>query len=250
MNGVGSSAGRAFTGGSLRGRGLTGLGLSTGHLWQGVVAGLSDGTGMPGEPGRLLLADANAEASRGLAPVGAAIGTARLCGRRCLGGFGRRARPAPTGSPGCASPPPTARTRPQTARARRAPQRPPHPPTAPDSRRSARPLPQRARPDRRPGHRRDPPRPKHRPHAAVHPGPQPSGATARLPHRATPAAACCTGRRWACPQPPAPQLRAPLDATTDVRQQLQVWGNTLDQDRQAAGQHAPAARTARAAAAA
>ncbi|WP_405655532.1 hypothetical protein OG581_42045 [Streptomyces sp. NBC_01386] len=72
MSGAGGSY---YTSGSLRGHGRTGL--STAGLLQGVLAGATDGTGMPGDPARLL-ADANAEASRGLAPVGAAVLGARL----------------------------------------------------------------------------------------------------------------------------------------------------------------------------
>ncbi|MFI7008864.1 hypothetical protein [Streptomyces sp. NPDC050145] len=74
--GNGASSG-ALGGGSLRGRGLTGLGMGTGSLLQGVGRGLLDGTGMPGDPGRLL-ADANAEVSRGLAPIGLAVAGARI----------------------------------------------------------------------------------------------------------------------------------------------------------------------------
>ncbi|MGP3777045.1 hypothetical protein ACTWJ8_40055 (plasmid) [Streptomyces sp. SDT5-1] len=69
------AGGALVGGGSLRGRGATGLG--TGGLLKGVFGGFTDGTGMPGDPGRLL-ADANAEASRGLAPIGAAVATAGL----------------------------------------------------------------------------------------------------------------------------------------------------------------------------
>ncbi|MFE5690753.1 hypothetical protein ACFQ7Y_47775, partial [Streptomyces sp. NPDC056512] len=72
MSGVGGSY---FAAGSLRGHGRTGLG--TGGLLQGVLGGATDGAGMPGDPARLL-ADANAEASRGLAPIGAAVLGARL----------------------------------------------------------------------------------------------------------------------------------------------------------------------------
>lgn len=72
MSGVGGSY---YTSGSLRGHGRTGL--STAGLLQGVLGGASDGAGMPGDPARLL-ADANAEASRGLAPIGAAVLGARL----------------------------------------------------------------------------------------------------------------------------------------------------------------------------
>lgn len=72
MSGVGGSY---YTAGSLRGHGRTGL--STAGLLQGVLGGATDGAGMPGDPARLL-ADANAEASRGLAPIGAAILGARL----------------------------------------------------------------------------------------------------------------------------------------------------------------------------
>ncbi|MFB8273607.1 hypothetical protein ACFC96_44550 [Streptomyces sp. NPDC055955] len=72
MSGVGGSY---FTSGSLRGHGRTGL--STAGLLQGVLGGATDGAGMPGDPARLL-ADANAEASRGLAPMGAAVLGARL----------------------------------------------------------------------------------------------------------------------------------------------------------------------------
>ncbi|WP_405634334.1 hypothetical protein OHB53_09235 [Streptomyces sp. NBC_00056] len=73
MSGVGG--GGYLAAGSLRGRGRTGL--STAGLVQGVLGGFTDGAGMPGEPARLL-ADANAEASRGLAPIGAAVVGARL----------------------------------------------------------------------------------------------------------------------------------------------------------------------------
>lgn len=73
MSGVGG--GGYLAAGSLRGRGRTGL--STAGLVQGVLGGFTDGSGMPGEPARLL-ADANAEASRGLAPIGAAVVGARL----------------------------------------------------------------------------------------------------------------------------------------------------------------------------
>ncbi|MFF1566903.1 hypothetical protein ACFVY1_25835 [Streptomyces sp. NPDC058293] len=72
MSGPGGSY---FTSGSLRGHGRTGL--STAGLLQGVLGGAADGAGMPGSPARLL-ADANAEASRGLAPIGAAVLGARL----------------------------------------------------------------------------------------------------------------------------------------------------------------------------
>ncbi|MFD7205965.1 hypothetical protein [Streptomyces sp. NPDC059893] len=72
MSGVGGSY---FAAGSLRGHGRTGLG--TGGLLQGALGGATDGAGMPGDPARLL-ADANAEASRGLAPIGAAVLGARL----------------------------------------------------------------------------------------------------------------------------------------------------------------------------
>ncbi|GAA1264405.1 hypothetical protein [Streptomyces aureus] len=72
MSGVGGSY---FTSGSLRGHGRTGL--STAGLLQGVLGGATDGAGMPGDQARLL-ADANAEASRGLAPIGAAVLGARL----------------------------------------------------------------------------------------------------------------------------------------------------------------------------
>ncbi|MFB6677028.1 hypothetical protein ACFCWG_32370 [Streptomyces sp. NPDC056390] len=72
MSGVGGSY---FTSGSLRGHGRTGL--STAGLLQGVLGGATDGAGMPGDPARLL-SDANAEASRGLAPIGAAVLGARL----------------------------------------------------------------------------------------------------------------------------------------------------------------------------
>lgn len=57
-----------------RGQGSTGL--SKAGLRQGVLGGLTDGAGMPGEPARLL-SDTNAEASRGLAPIGAAVLGAR-----------------------------------------------------------------------------------------------------------------------------------------------------------------------------
>ncbi|MFB7419772.1 hypothetical protein ACFC1L_34790 [Streptomyces sp. NPDC056210] len=72
MSGAGGSY---YTAGSLRGHGRTGL--STAGLLQGVLGGATDGAGMPGSPARLL-ADANAEASRGLAPIGAAVLGARL----------------------------------------------------------------------------------------------------------------------------------------------------------------------------
>ncbi|MFH8737589.1 hypothetical protein [Streptomyces sp. NPDC017964] len=72
MSGVGGSY---YTAGSLRGHGRTGL--STSGLLQGVLGGATDGAGMPGDPARLL-ADADAEASRGLAPIGAAVLGARL----------------------------------------------------------------------------------------------------------------------------------------------------------------------------
>ena len=71
----GAGGGGYLTAGSLRGRGRTGLG--TAGLLHGVLGGLTDGAGMPGDPARLL-ADANAEASRGLAPLGAAVVGARL----------------------------------------------------------------------------------------------------------------------------------------------------------------------------
>ncbi|MER5951205.1 hypothetical protein ABT127_34725 [Streptomyces sp. NPDC001904] len=74
--GPGGSGGGVLAG-SLSGRGATGLGMSSGNLFQNVVQGLSDGTGMPGDPGRLM-ADASAEASRGLAPLGAAVLGARI----------------------------------------------------------------------------------------------------------------------------------------------------------------------------
>jgi hypothetical protein len=76
LGGSGSS-GMALVGGSLRGRGLTGLGMGTGSLLQGVGRGLTDGAGMLGDP-RRLLADANAEASRGLAPIGLAVAGAGI----------------------------------------------------------------------------------------------------------------------------------------------------------------------------
>ncbi|MFD7780502.1 hypothetical protein [Streptomyces sp. NPDC059753] len=72
MSGAG---GNYYTSGSLRGHGRTGL--STAGLLQGVLGGATDGAGMPGSPARLL-ADANAETARGLAPIGAAILGARL----------------------------------------------------------------------------------------------------------------------------------------------------------------------------
>lgn len=72
MSGAGGSY---YTSGSLRGHGRTGL--STAGLLQGVLGGATDGAGMPGDPARLL-ADANAETARGLAPIGAAILGARL----------------------------------------------------------------------------------------------------------------------------------------------------------------------------
>ncbi|MGW6144278.1 hypothetical protein [Streptomyces sp. NPDC055140] len=72
MSGVGGSY---YTSRSLRGHDRTGL--STAGLLQGVLGGATDGAGMPGDPARLLT-DANAEASRGLAPIGAAVLGARL----------------------------------------------------------------------------------------------------------------------------------------------------------------------------
>ncbi|MCQ4214752.1 hypothetical protein, partial [Streptomyces longispororuber] len=79
MNLGGAGPGRMLSGASLRGRGATGLGLGTAGLTQGVMHGLTDATGIPADPGRLL-ADANAEASRGLAPIGATVAGARLMG--------------------------------------------------------------------------------------------------------------------------------------------------------------------------
>lgn len=81
---IGSGATGGLMGGSLRGRGATGLGLGTSGLFQGVMGGLTDGTGMPGDPARLL-GDASAEASRGLAPVGAALLGARLAAGGAFG---------------------------------------------------------------------------------------------------------------------------------------------------------------------
>ncbi|NEB75967.1 hypothetical protein G3I40_12145, partial [Streptomyces sp. SID14478] len=81
---IGSGAGGYLTTGSLRGRGATGLGLGTAGLLQGVLGGLSDGTGIPGDPARLL-ADANAEASRGLAPLGLAVAGGRLAAGAAFG---------------------------------------------------------------------------------------------------------------------------------------------------------------------
>ncbi|WP_338704326.1 hypothetical protein V2W30_41155 (plasmid) [Streptomyces sp. Q6] len=77
-------AGGYLATGSLRGRGATGLGLTTSSLMQGVHGGLTDGAGMPGDP-RRLLADANAEASRGLAPFGLAVAGGRLAAGAAFG---------------------------------------------------------------------------------------------------------------------------------------------------------------------
>ncbi|MFE6955500.1 hypothetical protein [Streptomyces sp. NPDC057696] len=71
------NGGAQLAAGSLRGRGITGLGLGTHGLLQGVIGGFTVGAGIPGDPARLL-ADANAEASRGLAPIGLAVAGARL----------------------------------------------------------------------------------------------------------------------------------------------------------------------------
>ncbi|MYT68343.1 MULTISPECIES: hypothetical protein [unclassified Streptomyces] len=75
---IGSGAqGGVLTGSPLRGRGATGLSYGTSALLRGSLAGLADGTGMPGDS-RRLLADANAEASRGLAPIGLAVAGTRI----------------------------------------------------------------------------------------------------------------------------------------------------------------------------
>ncbi|WP_406834843.1 hypothetical protein ACICHK_00255 [Streptomyces sp. AHU1] len=68
------------SGGSMSG----GSWLGTRHRIMQSVSGLSDGTGMPLNSGRIL-SDAGAEVSRGLAPLGLAVGGARLAARGAWG---------------------------------------------------------------------------------------------------------------------------------------------------------------------
>ncbi|MFD5814705.1 hypothetical protein [Streptomyces sp. NPDC127038] len=68
------------SGGSMSGGGW----LGTRHRIMQSVSGLSDGTGMPINSGRIL-SDAGAEVSRGLAPLGLAVGGARLAARGAWG---------------------------------------------------------------------------------------------------------------------------------------------------------------------
>ncbi|MEU9546372.1 hypothetical protein [Streptomyces mirabilis] len=115
MGGYGGGL-RAFTGG---GAGRFGL-LGTRQRLMGALASFVDGAGMPVDTGGLL-ADATAEAGRGLAPLTAAAAVGSLgtrLGARVPTGCSSADGPTKTSSSSGASPPPTAtRTRPEADRA-------------------------------------------------------------------------------------------------------------------------------------
>ncbi|MFE3410715.1 hypothetical protein ACFXMT_21050 [Streptomyces mirabilis] len=160
MGGYGGGL-RAFTGGG----GRFGM-LGTRQRLMGALASLVDGAGMPVDTGGLL-ADATAEAGRGLAPLTAAAAVGGLGARLGTKGahwllIGRRPdmdkllkwrKPTADGDPGGS------------------------PGAGPGGSGSGGPL----RPGRRPQLGSGAARPEHRPHPAVHPRAQPAGPLPRLP---------------------------------------------------------------------
>lgn len=177
MGGYGGGL-RAFTGG---GGGRYGM-LGTRQRLMGALASFVDGAGMPVDTGGVL-ADATAEAGRGLAPLTAAAAVGGLGARLGAKGahwllIGRR----PDREQLAKWRKPTAAWGPEFGRPAGWRRRWSRRCGAAPAGRSARPLPQRAGPGRRPQHRPGAARPGHRPHAAVDARPQPAGPLPRLPH--------------------------------------------------------------------